>query len=48
MSENKYKAVKRNGKKYDEHRLIMEEYLGRKLRPDEVVHHKDGNKQNNS
>ena len=31
-----------------EHRLVMEEYLGRILEPDEVVHHRDGNKQNNT
>jgi len=29
------------------HRLIMEQILGRYLTPDEVVHHKDGNPQNN-
>lgn len=29
------------------HRLIMEEAIGRFLRPDEVVHHVDGNKLNN-
>lgn len=29
------------------HRAIMEEKLGRRLAPDEIVHHKDGNKQNN-
>lgn len=43
----KYKAIKVNGKKYDEHRYIMEKYLGRKLNRNEVVHHKDGNKLNN-
>lgn len=31
-----------------EHKLIMETKLGRKLRKEEVVHHIDGNKTNNS
>lgn len=30
-----------------EHRLVMERVLERYLNPKEVVHHKDGNKQNN-
>lgn len=30
-----------------EHFLVMEEFLGRNLDPKEVVHHIDGNKQNN-
>lgn len=30
-----------------EHRLVAEEKLGRRLRRDEVPHHRDGNKQNN-
>lgn len=42
-----YKAVKVNGKKYDLHRLIAERKLGRSLKPNEVVHHIDGNKYNN-
>lgn len=31
-----------------EHRTVMEQILGRPLRPGEVVHHIDGNKRNNS
>lgn len=31
-----------------EHRLMAEQMLGRRLQPDEDVHHKDGDKANNS
>ena len=31
-----------------EHRLVMEEKAGRFLKPHEIVHHLDGNTQNNS
>lgn len=34
-------------KYYAEHRWVMEQYLGRKLRKDEAVHHKDGDTLNN-
>lgn len=29
------------------HRVMMEQHLGRKLRKDEICHHRDGNKLNN-
>lgn len=44
---NKYKAIKVNGKKVDEHRYIMEQHIGRKLNRNEVVHHKNGKKNDN-
>lgn len=40
-------AANPRSKTVREHRLVMEGILGRYLRPEEVVHHKDGNKQNN-
>lgn len=42
-----YKCIKVGDKYLYEHRLIMEEFLNRKLDKNEVVHHKDGNKLNN-
>lgn len=43
-----YKKVTVNGRQLMEHRAIMAKILGRDILPDEVVHHKDGNKLNNS
>lgn len=44
-----YKVLHRQGGKYlYEHRAVAEEMLGRPLAPDEVVHHKDANRSNNS
>jgi len=34
-----YKKLKINGKCIDEHRYIMEQYLGRRLETKEVIHH---------
>lgn len=42
-----YRKIKRKGIAKDEHRYIMEQFLGRELTEDEVVHHKNGNKLDN-
>ena len=36
------------GEKFYQHRHIMEQLLGRKLKRNEHVHHKDGNRSNNN
>lgn len=36
-----------DGSEMLEHRYVMEQYLGRKLLPEEHVHHRDENKENN-
>jgi len=43
-----YLFLKVNGKYKAMHRIIMEEHLGRKLKPEEKVHHIDGDGHNNN
>ena len=48
MSYQGYRTITVGGKQILEHRHIMEQLVGRKLTPKELVHHIDGNKLNNA
>lgn len=48
LSSQGYKLVTVNGRQVLEHRYLMELRLGRRLKPSEVVHHRDGDKLNNA
>ena len=45
---NGYEEVQINNKHYYKHRLVAKQILGRDLKPEEVVHHIDENRANNS
>jgi len=42
-----YHMLNINGNRIREHRLIMEKFIGRKLLPSEIVHHKNGDRLDN-
>lgn len=44
---NKYTNTSKNYKRTPDHRLVMEKMIGRKLKPEEVVHHINCNRRDN-
>lgn len=47
LEKNGYVVVKRDGEQIREHRAVMQDFLGRKLKTNEHVHHINGNKNDN-
>jgi hypothetical protein len=43
-----YRYLKRDGKNIAMHRLVMEDHIGRPLLPEESVHHKNGQRDDNT
>lgn len=44
---NGYKLITIKGNQIQEHRVVMEKHLGRKLKKNEIIHHKNHNKLDN-
>ena len=47
ITKNGYNLIYRNGKHIYEHRFKIEQKIGRELRKEEHVHHKNGNRADN-
>lgn len=47
MSSSGYMMIRMNGKKFLEHRLVMQQMIGRPLEKHERVHHKNGDRKDN-